>query len=616
MAEHAQSEFGFMTVANTARVQREKGAPITVIIGNPPYNMGQQNENDNNKNRKYAVVDSRIHDTYAADSKASLKNKLSDAYVKFFRWATDRLEDRDGIVCFVSNNSFVDQLAFDGMRKHLLKDFTHIYHVDLHGNVRKNPKLSGTTHNVFGIQVGVGITVAVRKREGEAPPEPQLRYHRVPEFWRKEEKLGMLLENASASHVSWQELMPNATNAWLVALHNTEFTSLIPLGEQGVKKGDSSATGAIFQLYSLGVATNRDAHAYNFDRAVLATRVETFIEIYNRAVDTMKARGDKVSSDALIDTTDARIKWTFRTKEDLRKGTYCSLDESHYRTSLYRPFTKMALYFDHFWNERRYQQHRIFPTPETDLENSVISVSGAGSNKPFHTLQVSCIPCLDMLEKTQCFPFYVYDEDGTNRRENITDWALAQFRARYKSKIQNRKSKIDKWDIFYYVYGLLHHPGYREKYGDCLKRELPRIPFAPDFRTFSDAGRALAHWHLDYEDIEPYPLKWEEAKDAPLSYRVEDTMRLSKDKTVLTVNPTLTLVGIPPEAFEYRLGNRSALDWVIDQYRVKTDKRSGITSDPNCADDPEYIVRLIGQVIRVSLETVHIVKSLPQDFGG
>ncbi|MCP4644825.1 MAG: N-6 DNA methylase, partial [bacterium] len=222
MAEHAQSEFCFMTEKNTTRVERQKDAPITVILGNPPYNVGQLNENDNNKNRKYGVVDRRIHDTYADASKASNKNALSDAYVKFFRWATDRLDDRDGIVCFVSNNSFVDQLAFDGMRKHLLEDFTHVYHLDLHGNVRKNPKLSGTTHNVFGIQVGVGITVAVRKRNvtpascrqprqrpggtpeksrqdacdtaGETPAvkNPELHYHRVPEFWRKEEKLGML----------------------------------------------------------------------------------------------------------------------------------------------------------------------------------------------------------------------------------------------------------------------------------------------------------------------------------------------------------------------------------------------------------------------------------------
>jgi predicted helicase len=208
----------------------------------------------------------------------------------------------------------------------------------------------------------------------------------------------------------------------------------------------------------------------------------------------------------------------------------------------------------------------------------------------------------------QCFPFYAYDEDGSNRRENITDWALEQFRAHYGDK------KISKWDIFYYVYGLLHHPGYREKFADNLKRELPRIPFAPDFRAFATAGKELARLHLDYEKLEPYPLKWIETPGVPLSYRVQDKMRLNKDKTSLTVNPSLTLTGIPPETFQYRLGNRSALEWVIDQYQLSEDKRSGIKSDPNRSDEPEYIVRLIGQVVRVSLETVKIVAGFPKEY--
>jgi predicted helicase len=206
---------------------------------------------------------------------------------------------------------------------------------------------------------------------------------------------------------------------------------------------------------------------------------------------------------------------------------------------------------------------------------------------------------------SQCFPFYIYDEDGTNRRENITDWALNQFRDHYQDK------KIDKWAIFHYVYGLLHHVGYREKFADNLKRELPRIPLAPDFWAFAQAGQKLAALHLDYEKLKPWDLEFVESPGVPLSYRVEDKMRLSKDKLRLTVNRSLTLAGIPPEAFNYRLGNRSALEWFVDQYQVSTDKRSGITSDPNREDDPEYIVRLVGQVIRVSMETVAIVNALP-----
>ena len=207
----------------------------------------------------------------------------------------------------------------------------------------------------------------------------------------------------------------------------------------------------------------------------------------------------------------------------------------------------------------------------------------------------------------QLFPFYIYDEDGTNRRENITDWALDQYRSHYKDK------KITKWDIFHYVYGLLHHPGYRTKFADNLKRELPRIPYAPDFRSFSKAGKALAELHLDYEKLEPWKLKWIETPGEPLSYRVEK-MKLSKDKTTVVVNKSLSLGDIPPEVFEYRLGNRSALDWVIDQYKIYEDKRSGIKSDPNREEDEQYIVRLVGQVVRVSVETVKIVKALPESF--
>jgi predicted helicase len=237
-----------------------------------------------------------------------------------------------------------------------------------------------------------------------------------------------------------------------------------------------------------------------------------------------------------------------------------------------------------------------------------IALTSYGSEKPFMAMTTHWICDLHLVGAgagTQCFPFYVYDEDGSNRRENITDWALQQFRDHYKDK------KVDKWGIFYYVYGLLHHPGYREKFADNLKRELPRIPFAPDFRAFVKAGEKLAKLHLDYEQLEPWELEFVESPGVPLSYRVEDKMRLSKDKLQLTVNPSLTLYRIPPDAFNYRLGNRSALEWVIDQYQVSTDKRSGITSDPNREDDPQYIVRLVGQVIRVSMETVAVVNGLP-----
>ena len=254
----------------------------------------------------------------------------------------------------------------------------------------------------------------------------------------------------------------------------------------------------------------------------------------------------------------------------------------------------------------------IFPTPKTETENMAICVSAIGNKKPFHCLMTQQLTDLHLTGDSQCFPFYTYDEDGTNCRENITDWALAQFRTHYCN------DKINKWDIFYYVYGILHHPTYRERYAANLKRDLPRLPYAPDFRGFANAGARLAEIHIGYEDVDEYQggngapvLQFIETPDVPLDWRV-DKMKLSKDKTQLKYNDYLTLDGIPSKAFDYRLGNRSALEWVIDQYRVKTDKRSGIVNDPNREDDPQYIIRLIRKVITVSLETVSIVENLPE----
>ena len=285
-----------------------------------------------------------------------------------------------------------------------------------------------------------------------------------------------------------------------------------------------------------------------------------------------------------------------------------NLQKKKIKQSLYRPFTKSVLYFDRMMVERVYIFPSIFPTLNTETENRAIIVSDHGFRAEFSTLMTNLIPTLHTLAASdgfQCFPFYTYDEDGSNRRENITDWALDRFRSHYAD------DRISKWDIFHYVYGLLHHPTYRERYQADLKRDLPRIPFAPDFRAFAEAGARLATIHVGYEEQPEYRLAQMETPDMPLDWRVEK-MRLSKDKAQLRYNEFLTLDGIPAEAFGYRLGNRSALEWVIDQYRVKTDKRSGIVNDPNRGDDPEYIVRLVGKVISVSLETVEIVEGLPE----
>ena len=601
-----RQQLPLFTPENTERVKKQRETDMFVIIGNPPYNMGQVNENDNNKNRKYETMDARVAETYTKDSKATLRNKLSDPYVKAIRWASDRIGE-EGVVAFVTNNSFLDAVAFDGMRKHLADDFDAIYILDLGGNVRKNPKLSGTTHNVFGIQVGVSINFLIKRRDSTNSPA-EIFYARVDELWRKEDKYRYLNSKEHYGNIEWQRITPDKRYTWLTEGLHAEFETFIPMSTKEAKATKDEGGKAIFSLYSLGVATNRDALAYSFDLKLLQERVSTFIEIYNSAVDRKRRHDPNDPVESFIDTNDPRIKWTRQVKASLKKLELSNYEDSHFRTSLYRPFTQKYVYFDNFWNEERYQQYRIFPTPETETANRVICLVAVENKKPFHCLMTQQITDLHLTGDSQCFPFYIYNEDGTNRRENITDWALAQFRAHYQD------DTIGKWDIFHYVYALLHHPDYRERYQANLKRDLPCLPYTPDFWGFAKAGQRLGEIHVGYEAVEEYPLDFVETPGVQLDWRMEK-MRLSKDKTQIVYNDFLTLDSIPTKAFEYRLGNRSALEWVIDQYCVKTDKRSGIVNDPNRHDEPQYILKLIEKVIAVSLETVEIVEGL-SELGG
>ena len=572
-----------------------------VVIGNPPYNAGQVNENDNNKNRKYKVMDGRVRDTYTADSKARNKNALSDPYVKAIRWASDRIKD-EGVVAFVTNNGFIDAIAFDGMRKHLAEDFDAVYILDLGGNLRRGLKVADA--NVFGIQVGVSINIFVKTKQNPSE-KARVFYRRADDLWNKDQKFAFMNEHKHVGGIEWQEIHPDANHTWLTEGLQPEFHTFIPIGSKKAKALKGSASDVIFKIYSAGVKTNRDAWVYNFNRNALDANVQRMIENYNAEVDRWKRRGDaNANLDDFVRYDDTKISWSRDLKAKLKRGVIAEFDEEKLRTSLYRPFAKRFLFFDQTLSDVRYVFPSIFPTPMTETENRVIWIK-VGQEWPMFALMGNQI--LDLLPQggSQCFPFYTYDEDGSNRRENITDWALTAFRSHYGDP------SISKWDIFHYVYGLLHHPDYRERYEKNLKRDLPHIPFAPAFRAFASAGRELADLHVNYESAEPYALKTEEADEAPLDFWRAEKMRLSKDKTAIRYNDYLTLSGIPPAALEYRLGNRSALEWVVNQYQVKTDKRSGIVNDPNRPDDPQYIVNLIKRVVSVSLKTVEIVNALP-----
>ena len=596
------------TEENTRRVEDQKKAPMFVVMGNPPYNVGQVNENDNNKNRKYETMDAWVKETYAKDSTATLKTQLSDPYVKAIRWASDRIGE-EGVVAFVTNNSFLDAVAFDGMRKHLEQDFTKIYHINLKGNARttgeRRRKEGG---NVFDdqIRVGVGISFFIRKAEAKSE-EAEVWIYSVDDYLKARDKQEILIQFGDYTNLPMKQTTIDARHTWLTEGLHAEFETFIPMGTQEAKAMRGEVADVIFKTYSNGVKTNRDAWAYNFSRSTLTENMNRMIETYNAEVDRWKRRENQDENvDDFVVYGDEKISWSRDLKSKLKRGKIAEYDKYKVRVSCYRPFTKLNLYFDRVMNDVVYVFPSIFPTSETETENRVIWLK-VGKEWPMFALMVDKLP--DQLPQggSQCFPFYTYDEDGSNRCENITDWVLEQFRSHY------RDEAITKWDIFHYTYALLHHPAYRERYQANLKRDLPHLPYAPDFWGFAKAGQRLGEIHIGYEDADEHPIRKIETPGKPLNWRVEK-MKLSKDKTQIVYNDFLTLDGIPKKVFDYKLGNRSALEWVIDQYRVKTDKRSGIVNDPNRVDDPQYIVQLIGKVITVSLETVEIVENLP-DLG-
>ena len=601
-APNQTGEFAYFTPENTMRVQEQKDTPMFVVIGNPPYNASQSNENDNNKNRQHEAVDNRVRATYVAASTAQLNNKVYDPYVKSLRWASDKIGEA-GIIALITNNSFIDAKQFDGLRQCLAEEFDWLYMLDLGGNMRKGQP---GTANVFGITVGVSINFFVKTgqpREGSA----RILYSDEAAALPKERTFQFLAENAHVGNVKWQDIQPNARQMWLTDGFAADFDTFIPMGTKAAKAAKGEVAGTIFKTFSLGVSTNRDAWVYNLNPQQLAKNVQRTIRAYNLCVlewhETASQSGITVDEFAAKHTRD--IKWSRDLKAKLKRGRRAEFADSKLRTSLYRPFTKAHLFFDEVISDRVSAFRPIFPTLETEQENRVLCVN-LTQERPFTCLMANCIPNLIMTggfgSPTQCFPFYTYDEDGTNRRENITDWALQNFRAHYAD------DTITKWDIFHYNYAVLHHPVYRERYQVNLKHDLPHLPFAPDFWGFVNIGRQLADMHVNYEALDVMPRLIE---TPPLNWRGEK-MELSADKTQLRYNDSLTVVDIPPAVFDYRLGTRSALEWLIDRYRVKPDPNgSGIVSDPN-GSDAQYIVRLIGQVMHVSQETVRFVAELPR----
>jgi predicted helicase len=584
---------------NVERVKRQNGKKISVLIGNPPYNANQLNENDNNKNRTYAAIDRRISHTYIQYSTAQ-KTKVYDMYARFFRWATDRIGDQ-GVIAFITNRSFIESRTFDGFRKIALEEFNEIYVVDLGGDVRANPKLSGTKHNVFGIQTGVAISFFVKqfKKEG-----CKVMYVRRPEMDTAEDKLAFLA-NTPASKVQYENIEPDKNGNWINLAENS-WEDLISVADKETKAAKIvGQERSIFRMYSNGIVSARDDWVHDFSSKSLCKKMEHLVSLYN--VDVRKF-GSEGTGKEVTKKLDPSIKWTRAVKRDLGKGIIYKFQKRRIITSAYRPFVKTLFYRDNQLNEMVYLTPQIFGNG--DLPNRAISVMGDSTGKPYFALGIDMIPDYNFVSPasggTQILPIYRYAGNG-ERIDNITDWGLKQFQTHYKDK------KITKDAIFNYVYGVLHDPIYREKYAINLKREFPRIPFYPDFQQWADWGAKLMALHIGYETVQPWDLT---RVDVPSGNATPKPMlKADKENGSIRLDSATQLSGIPVSAWEYRLGNRSGLEWILDQYKEKKPKDPNIRERFNTyrfADYKEKVIDLLARVTRVSVETMEIVNAMKE----
>jgi len=601
---------GNIFIENTERIKKQNEQKISVIIGNPPYNANQKNENDNNKNREYydnnleqennkqntkvkkkGGIDGRIADTYIKESNAQ-KTKLYDPYARFYRWASDRISEEQGIISFVTNNSFIESKTFDGFRKCVAREFDFIYVINLGGDMRKN---TDSNDNVFGITIGVALLFLV-KINNNPIKKAKLFYYRFPNSDSREDKL-RLLEDSKFEELEsdFDKIIPDDTNNWINQTDN-DFNSLISVCSKNVKLGKSQ--NAIFKLFSLGVVSARDEWVYDFSEKNLKIKVKHLIKTYN--ADVKKLKG--IATNEIANHLDYSIKWSRAVKNDLQKEIRYKFDDSLIIDCMYRPFFNKKMYFSKQLNEMQYQLPNIFGK-NSEFNNRVILCS-VGQRNDFLSLSTNKIPCLDvfMPNATQCLSFYVYDKDG-NCHDNITDWALNEFKSHYQSE-------LIKLDIFHYVYAVLHNPAYREKYELNLNRDFPRIPFYENFMKWAEWGKQLMDLHLNYETAEPSQLK---RQNLNISKIPKVKLKADKANGLIFIDDNTMLSEIPAQAWDYKLGNRSALEWILDQYKEKKPRDLTIAEKFNTyrfADYKEQVIDLLQRVCTVSVETVAIIEAM------
>ncbi len=624
-------QFSEIFPQNSERVEKQKKCPLTVIIGNPPYSIGQKSANDNAQNQKYEKLDNRIAETFAKHSTANLNKGLYDPYIKAFRWASDRLNKNGGIICYVSNGNWLDSTGMDGFRYCLEREFSSIYVYNLRGNARTSGEQRRKEKgNVFGegSRTPISITLLV-KNPNDQKEKATIYYHDIGDYLSREEKLEIIKKVGSVLSPKFEstELKPNEHNDWLNQ-RNEVFSSFVPIEPE--KKFNTTAR-AFFNSFAIGIATNRDAWVYNYSKGKLNNNISKTIEFYEKQrknYQTVLIDNPQLKIEDFIDTTPSKISWTVNLKKYIVNNKNIALKNA-IMTATYRPFCKLNLYYNNDLVERPGIWKQLYPYKT--FKNLCIIVSGIGGGKDFTTLISDNITDVQTVFNAQCFPLYWYEEKDKNnseqqslfknqdsgddkyiRHDGITDYIHNLSKEKYGHK-------VTKEDIFYYVYGILHSKDYRTKFAADLKKMLPRIPLldkVEDFWTFSNAGRDLAKLHLNYED--QAPLSSVKVTGYEIGNFIVNKMKFKskEDKSEIIYNDYIRISNIPAEAYEYVVNGKSAIEWILDRYQVTIHKESQIKNDPNDwareHNKPRYILDLLLSVISLSVATVKIVNSLPR----
>ncbi|MDW4356533.1 DEAD/DEAH box helicase [Mammaliicoccus vitulinus] len=567
---------------NDERLKRQQEVPITAIIGNPPYSTGQNSENDNNQNIRYPKLEESIRQTYVKWSSSVNKNSLYDSYIKAFRWAADRLGDR-GVIGFVSNGQFIDSRSADGLRKSLSEEFNYLYIFNLRGDQRTQGEVSKREGGkIFGSGSRTPIAISILVKDNSDTHD--IFYKDIGDYLSREDKLTILKNQESIINIDWSDINMDTNYDWI---NQRDMNYLNYL----------SMDGDVYKSRTTGITSQRDNWVYNFSKIKTNNNSARFIDNFNNELERLANNPNPLKD---INLDESYLKWSRELKTFFTKKQQLIFDKTNVVVSMYRPFTKKYLYYgDKLVDYRRHYYKNIYE------DKNMIATLGVGAKRDFSALAMNVIPDSGMMDgRTQVYLNYNYEDSGIldqGKISNITCKVIKNF-------------NISEEDVHYYVYGVLNSAPYINKYKNELKKDFPHIPLLKDKEKYVEIGRRLYNLHLNYENQPSWSGVELVISNSNPSYRVTK-MKHPKKGVLDTIiyNENITITNIPEKAYEYVVNGRPAIEWIIDQYRVKTDKKSGITDDPNeFSDNPKYILNLLLSVITVSMKTLELIEELPE----